>query len=194
VGLPVVSYALPALIAIGQVRHHFRPTRNPVTWLVRELTRNHTLELLINLQPSNGGFLEATPLTSFVTMSLAAMGLVEHPVTVKGVEFLRQSARADGSWPIDTNLATWLTTLSVNALAHDSVANWLRPEERTKIREWLLGQQHLNEHPYTHAAPGGGGDDGAVALDRKFHDFTAVCTDWRPAPCDRRDWKSLGSN
>src|SRR5688572_13060233 len=27
---PVVSYALPALIAIGQVRHHFLPSRNPV--------------------------------------------------------------------------------------------------------------------------------------------------------------------
>ena len=155
VGLPVVSYALPALIAIGQVRHHFRPTRNPLTRLLRELTRKHTLELLTNLQPSNGGFLEATPLTSFVTMSLAAMGLVEHPVTVKGVDFLRRSARADGSWPIDTNLATWTTTLSVNALAHDSRANWLPPEERTTIRDWLLGQQHLNEHPYTHAAPGG---------------------------------------
>jgi squalene-hopene/tetraprenyl-beta-curcumene cyclase len=155
VGLPVVSYALPALIAIGQVRHHFRPTRNPVTRLLRELTRKNTLELLISLQPANGGFLEATPLTSFVTMSLAAMGLVKHPVTLKGVEFLRQSAREDGSWPIDTNLATWVTTLSVNALAHQSVANWLRPEERTKIRDWLLGQQHLNEHPYTHAAPGG---------------------------------------
>ena len=28
--LPVVSYALPALIAIGQVRHHFAPSRNPI--------------------------------------------------------------------------------------------------------------------------------------------------------------------
>ena len=27
--LPVVSYALPALIAIGQVRHHHRPSLNP---------------------------------------------------------------------------------------------------------------------------------------------------------------------
>ncbi len=35
VRLPVVSYALPALIAIGQVRHHFAPTRNPVTRLLR---------------------------------------------------------------------------------------------------------------------------------------------------------------
>src|SRR5437016_383949 len=30
-GLPVVSYALPALIAIGQLRHKRAPTRNPLT-------------------------------------------------------------------------------------------------------------------------------------------------------------------
>ena len=34
VKLPVVSYALPALIAIGQVRFHFRPSKNPLRrWL-----------------------------------------------------------------------------------------------------------------------------------------------------------------
>ena len=35
----------------------------------------------------------------------------------EGVRFLVNSVRPDGSWPIDTNLATWVTTLSVNALA-----------------------------------------------------------------------------
>ncbi|HYV28197.1 MAG TPA: squalene--hopene cyclase, partial [Candidatus Eisenbacteria bacterium] len=37
--LPVVSYALPALIAIGQARHHHCPSRNPLTRLLRLLTR-----------------------------------------------------------------------------------------------------------------------------------------------------------
>src|SRR5207249_987680 len=114
--LPVVSYALPALIAIGQARHHHLPTRNPLTRFVRNLTQARTLDVLTRIQPSSGGFLEATPLTSFVTMSLAASGQVNHPVTKKGVEFLVASQRDDGSWPIDTNLATWVTTLSVNAL------------------------------------------------------------------------------
>ena len=44
-------------------------------------------------------------------MSLAAAGLANHPVTSKGIEFLTRSVRDDGSWPIDTNLSTWLTTL-----------------------------------------------------------------------------------
>jgi squalene-hopene/tetraprenyl-beta-curcumene cyclase len=54
--LPVVSYALPALIAIGQVRHYCRPTRNPITRLLRYLTKKPTLRRLLNIQPSSGGF------------------------------------------------------------------------------------------------------------------------------------------
>lgn len=147
--LPVVSYALPALIAIGQVRHHFLPTRNPLTRLLRGVTRERTLRLLQTIQPVNGGFLEATPLTSFVTMSLAGMGLTTHPVARRGVEFLRASQRPDGSWPIDTNLATWVTTLATNALPTNSI------DTAPGVLDWLLGQQYRVEHPYTHAAPGG---------------------------------------
>src|SRR5205085_7604872 len=72
--LPVVSYALPALIAIGQLRHRRAPTRNPLTRALRNLTRRPTLRLLDRIQPSSGGFLEAIPLTSFVVMSLVAAG------------------------------------------------------------------------------------------------------------------------
>jgi len=150
VRLPVVSYALPALIAIGQCRHHHRPTWNPITRILRNLTRQKTLRVLEKIQPTNGGFLEATPLTSFVTMSLAGSGLADHPVAKKGVEFLKASVRTDGSWPIDTNLATWVTTLAVNALGDD-----LPAEARSPIRNWLLAQQYREVHPYTLAAPGG---------------------------------------
>lgn len=154
--LQVVSYALPALIAIGQVRHHHRPTRNPLTRLLRNSAIAPTLRLLERIQPSTGGFLEATPLTSFVSMSLAACGFASHPVTQRAAAFLRDSIRGDGSWPIDTNLATWVTTLSINALASGSrLTEYLAPEERTKLRDWLLNQQHNEKHPYTGAAPGG---------------------------------------
>ena len=148
--LPVVSYALPALIAIGQVRHHHAPPKNPLTKFIRDCARNKSLRVLERIQPVGGGFLEAAPLTSFVTMSLAGIGLAQHPVTVRAVKFLIESVRADGSWPIDTNLATWVTTLSVNALG-----DTLPDSERTKIRDWLLGQQYREVHPFTNAAPGG---------------------------------------
>jgi squalene-hopene/tetraprenyl-beta-curcumene cyclase len=151
--LPVVSYALPALIAIGQTIQYHRPTQNPLAALVRGLAKSRTLRVLESIQPENGGFLEATPLTSFVTMSLASMGLRGHRVTERGADFLRKSVRPDGSWAIDTNLATWTTTLAIKALAYQPGA--LSPEQRLTLREWLLGQQYRVEHPYTHAAPGG---------------------------------------
>jgi squalene-hopene/tetraprenyl-beta-curcumene cyclase len=172
--LPVVSYALPALIAIGQVRHQMRPTRNPATWLARTATRRRTLAALRAIQPTTGGFLEATPLTSFVVMSLAALErsdgdaafrlrppqLRDDPnaaaVIRDGVAFLAASVRDDGSWPIDTNLATWATTLSIEALAAGGpLTSWLDDAERETLLDWLLGQQYRVEHPYTHAAPGG---------------------------------------
>ena len=151
--LPVVSYALPALIAIGQVIHHHAPTPNPLLRTLRNLARNRTLRVLTGIQPHNGGFLEATPLTSFVTMSLAAMGLGDHEVARRGAGFLCASMREDGSWPIDTDLATWVTTLSIKALAYQP--HWAAPEIRATLREWLLAQQHTRVHPFTHAAPGG---------------------------------------
>jgi squalene-hopene/tetraprenyl-beta-curcumene cyclase len=148
--VPVVSYALPALVAIGQVRFHFRAPYNPAMWGLRAALRAKTLRVLTAIQPPSGGFLEAAPLTSFVAMSLAAMDLADHPVTQKAAGFLAATVLPDGSWPIDTNLATWATTLSVASLGDD-----LPPADRPAIRRWLLDQQHRVEHPYTHAPPGG---------------------------------------
>lgn len=147
--LPVVSYALPALIAIGQVIHHRSGRFHPL----RDLAAGRTRRVLESIQPSNGGFLEATPLTSFVTMSLAGMELAGHPVARKGVSFLAASARPDGSWPIDTNLSTWVTTLAVKALRHQPEA--LPANRRERVRHWLLAQQFTVKHPYTGAGPGG---------------------------------------
>ncbi len=171
VRLPVVSYALPALISIGQVRFHFRPSWNPLRRWLQRWAKPASLRVLERIQPPNGGFLEATPLTSFVTMSLAAMGLHDHPVAVRGIEFIVASAvgvpplggdlNADTNheppeggtptaWPIDTNLATWVTTLSINALGDD-----VPLDARPDLRAWLLRQQYRVVHPYTNAAPGG---------------------------------------
>jgi squalene-hopene/tetraprenyl-beta-curcumene cyclase len=148
--LPVVSYALPALIAVGQAKHHHAPTGNSIIDGIRNALKGRTLEILRGIQPASGGFLEATPLTSFVVMSLAGSGQVDHPVTRKGLDFLKASQRSDGSWPIDTNLATWVTTLSVNALSGGWPASKL-----AAVRDWLLRQQYTSVHPYTNAAPGG---------------------------------------
>lgn len=150
--LPVVSYALPALVAIGQVRHHHRPTRVVPLAQIRTALRPTTLERARRMQPASGGYLEATPLTSFVVMALVAAGAARDTVVADGVRFLRASARDDGSWPIDTNLATWVTTLSIDAL---QAAGALTREEGEPVRRWLCAQQAQLEHPFTHAQAGG---------------------------------------
>jgi squalene-hopene/tetraprenyl-beta-curcumene cyclase len=155
VSLPVVSYALPALIAMGLVRHRRRPSRNPITRAIRNTATTRALSVLATLQPPNGGFLEAAPLTSFVAMALVGAGMRDDPVVRLGLDFLRASARTDGSWPIDTNLSTWVTTLSVQALnGGGRIAEHLDAPSRAGLRRWLLAQQTRTEHAYTGAAPG----------------------------------------
>jgi squalene-hopene/tetraprenyl-beta-curcumene cyclase len=184
IGLPVVSYALPALIAIGYTRFfHAPPAKwNPLRWL-RAALWPRISPMLKTLQPSSGGYLEATPLTSFVTMALASADEKHHPCVPVAVEFLLRSQREDGSWAIDTNLATWGTTLSVKALVarqpsgarqtaegspkgeaggpnHSDVGNRLTPQGldigmSSYLKSWLLRQQYREVHPFTNAAPGG---------------------------------------
>jgi len=162
VRMPVVSYALPALIAIGQVIFRHRGHWNPIVRWIRRRATQPSLKVLESIQPPNGGFLEATPLTSFVCMSLLGCGYHDHIVTRRCLEFIVASVRDDGSWPIDTNLTTWVTTLSVNAFAGDPHADetdadtWpLDADTRVSVREWLLKQQYKKTHPYTNSPPGG---------------------------------------
>jgi squalene-hopene/tetraprenyl-beta-curcumene cyclase len=118
------------------------------------LATERALRVLDSVQPPNGGFLEAIPLTSFVVMSLVGSGKAEHPVAQRGLEFLVNSAKPDGSWPIDTNLATWVTTLAIHSLAATG-APPLSEAEKVAACDWLLQQQYRQRHPYTNAAPGG---------------------------------------
>ena len=170
--MPVVSYAIPALVAIGQAKYRNDPPRNPLSNLIRKLSVSRTLRVLQNMQPSSGGFLEAIPLTSFVVMGLSCSGHANHPVVENGLRFIRDSVRSEGSWPIDTNLATWNTSLSISALsqtlasdhtstsltggAHDR-RELLKEMYRPELLDWLLGCQNLDRHPFTGAKPGGWG-------------------------------------
>ncbi|HEY2573333.1 MAG TPA: prenyltransferase/squalene oxidase repeat-containing protein [Verrucomicrobiaceae bacterium] len=172
IGLPVVSYALPALIAIGHARFYHAPPAwwNPLRW-IRGALWPRISPMLRSLQPATGGYLEATPLTSFVTMALAASGERFHPTVAEAVRFLVGSQRRNGSWAIDTNLATWATTLSVKAVYGSTAGTPARSlidpggdaasenkadrSVRCTLKQWLLAQQYKIVHPFTNAAPGG---------------------------------------
>ncbi len=164
--LPVVSYAVPALVAIGQTRGHFAPPVCPLVRGVRALTRGRTLRVVERMQPTSGGFLEAAPLTSFVTACLASIGRREHAIVRSAVRFLKDLARAGGGWPIDTCLETWVTTLSINTLAEGGALEGRIDETgRRELVDRLLAQQYDYVHPFTFTPPGGWSwmaGDGAV--------------------------------
>jgi squalene-hopene/tetraprenyl-beta-curcumene cyclase len=169
--LPVVSYAIPALVAIGQAKFFHDPPRNPLTRWLRKRSVARSLNVLQRMQPASGGFLEAIPLTSFVVMGLASSGQADHPVVQLGLQFIRDSVRPEGSWPIDTNLATWNTSLCISALsqsltpAHASSKDMeetkrreqLKPMFTPELLDWLLQCQNVERHPFTGARPGGWG-------------------------------------
>jgi len=181
--MPVVSYALPALIAIGLVNLVHRPPRNVLVRMLRRSVTGRVLRRLATIQPASGGFLEAAPLTSFVTMSMVAAGRADHPVTRRALAFLHGAQRECGAWAIDENVSVWNTTMAVNALG--------RGDEDTLT--WLLAQQNRTTHPYTNSPPGGWGwshlpgsvpdaDDTAGALLALTHlpareEATAAATD-----------------
>ena len=89
-------------------------------------------------------------------MSLLTAGLDGTPIVEKGIEFLKRSQREDGSWPIDTDLNTWVTTLAINGLASGGrLEKLLVKADRVKLRSWIEGLQMTEWHPYTHSPPGG---------------------------------------
>lgn len=156
INLPVVSYALPALLALGLCHAHQCPSRKLLLRTLRRLARPRALQLLARLQPESGGFLEAIPLTAFVIMALKGAGAESHPVVRKGLEFLRSTRRTDGSWPIDTNLATWLTSLTVAAgTTGKTPPAAILTDHQAALTQWLLNNQWNRIHPFTLAPAGG---------------------------------------
>ncbi len=155
--MPVVSYAIPALVAMGQAKLHFSPPWNPLVRWIRQACIGRTLRVLRTMQPASGGYLEAVPLTSFVLMSLASMKRCDLEVAQEAVRFIDHSVLEDGSWPIDTNLATWVTSLATRAVCQHGSNSTLAPIVRQDTVHWLLGCQHRARHPFTGADPGGWG-------------------------------------
>ena len=149
--LSVVSYAIPALIAIGLVKSVNTKASKPVARFNKSI-KSKVLKVLAEKQPDNGGFLEATPLTGFVLMSLIGSGEKELEVCSKAANFLSKSIREDGSWPIDTHLATWVTSLSLNSLSDENLETL---PDKEKMINALLDQQLKETHPFTMAHPGG---------------------------------------
>ena len=148
--LPVVSYAIPALIAVGILR--FQRGKQGILSPLRRRFITPSLRVLERLQPVHGGFLEAAPLTAFVSMCLSCADFRSHPVTQKAAQFLLNTVRQDGSWPIDTDLSGWVTSISIKVLADD-----LSIDDRRSLDRQLCANAFTYPHPFTGARPGGWG-------------------------------------
>jgi len=153
--IPVVSYALPALVAMGVARVlHAEPTSFRA-WLARRWESRWT-QRLAELQPRHGGYLDAIPLTAFVTVALVAAGLEGSETVRRALHFLAETQREDGSWPIDRDLAVWITAgMWASIAVLDPTGEWMSQPVRTRATEWLLAQQTQGVHPFTGSPPGG---------------------------------------
>lgn len=154
--LSVVSYAIPALIAVGIAIFRFKQRKNPLMRWIREASIKKSLVLLRKIQPESGGYLEAIPLTAFVCLCLIESGYCDLDVVRDGISFLKRTQREDGSWPIDIDLSTWVTTLAVKSL-RNNLDVVLVQEEKQQITRHLLEIQNQQIHPFNGTQPGGWG-------------------------------------
>ena len=153
--LSVVSYAIPALVAVGIVI--FKKKKSNFFWRgVRKFSIGKAMKILHRMLPESGGYLEAIPLTAFVALSLINSGFAETEVVKKGIQFLKNTQREDGGWPIDVDLSTWVTSLSVKAF-RGKLNGFLNSDEQDKIADHYCWIQNKTVHPFNGTKPGGWG-------------------------------------
>jgi squalene cyclase len=153
--LSVVSYAIPALAAVGIVI--FKKKKSDLFWrTVRRFSIPKALKILHRMLPESGGYLEAIPLTAFVALSLINARYGETEVVKKGIRFLKNTQREDGGWPIDVDLSTWVTSLSVKAFRLN-LDGFIHSDLQDKIADHFKLIQNNTVHPFNGTRPGGWG-------------------------------------
>jgi squalene-hopene/tetraprenyl-beta-curcumene cyclase len=153
--LSVVSYAIPALVAVGILI--YKKKESNLFWrIIRRFSIKKAMKILHRMLPESGGFLEAIPLTAFVSLSLINSGFADTEVVKKGIQFLKRTQREDGGWPIDVDLSTWVTSLSVKAF-RGKLEGFLNSDQEDKIADYFRLIQNEKIHPFNGTGPGGWG-------------------------------------
>jgi len=145
-----ISTTFPAYLSIAGL--HASAAPHPLTELpTYSWARAQSLAWLRRAQGPNGSFEESAFLTSVILMGMVTTGQGEEPWLDAALAFVVASQRADGGWPIDRDLETFDTDLTVFAL---HAAEGYVPHADT-VRRWLLDRQFTAYCFPTGAQPGG---------------------------------------
>jgi squalene-hopene/tetraprenyl-beta-curcumene cyclase len=77
-------------------------------------------------------------------------------VVKKGIGFLKRTQREDGGWPIDIDLSTWVTSLSVKAY-REKLDGFYSTDQQDKIADHFKLIQNDRIHPFNGTGEGGWG-------------------------------------
>ena len=145
-----ISTTFPAFLSLAMVHDRHRPVAR-VRRPLRRVVERQGLRWLERAQCANGGYEESAFLTSIVALSL-----IETPgqaIAARAAAYVEQSQRTDGSWPIDRDLETFDSALTVLALATLGAA-FDHPADQA-LHAWLRATQFQDVCFPTGAKPGG---------------------------------------
>ena len=154
--LNVVSYAIPALVAVGIAIFKHKQKKNFLMKKIRQASIRKALYELEKMMPESGGFLEAIPLTAFVSMCMIESGFRDSAVVKRGVDFLQRTQRRDGGWPIDVDLSVWVSSLAVKALRNNLTQVLDQNQQKTLARHFV-SVQNKEVHSFNGTTAGGWG-------------------------------------
>jgi squalene-hopene/tetraprenyl-beta-curcumene cyclase len=145
-----ISTTFPAYLSISML-HASRvpqPLNNLPTY---RRAVEASISWLARAQGPNGSFEESAFLSSVIIMGMVASRHGDLPWLPAAIDFVARSQREDGGWPIDRDLETFDTALSIFAFRE---LDGQVPRAEV-LREWLLGRQFQDVCFPTGAQPGG---------------------------------------
>jgi squalene-hopene/tetraprenyl-beta-curcumene cyclase len=145
-----ISTTFPAYLSIATLHSVSAP--HPLNQLpAYPRARDMSRDWLAQAQGPNGSFEESAFLTSVIIACWTAAGYGDLPWLQPAIQFVLASQRDDGGWPIDRDLETFDTDLTV--LAWDETG--LPLPNMDDVRTWLLARQFTTDCFPTGARPGG---------------------------------------
>ena len=145
----VVSFAIPAVFALGLMHSRKKSLPTPLRWLVKA-TQERGLRWLRQAQGENGGYQESPLLVAVVYLGLHHAGIGQD-IAARCLDFILETRRSDGSWTCQRYLDVSVTTYILEAL--ETVGS-LHDQRLQPVIPWLFSQQFTSKFFQTGAPAG----------------------------------------